>query len=124
MHEDELVVSAQNLGQTIGPGLDNGAPFGLMHLWRDVPLLQKSDRWGGHRWIQQGKCDGGSQAWSPGPGLSGSALPGQPRPAQAVEGGAPLNKYDRPTFYSQGNQGYLDYPFMDGVPDSAAKFLT
>ena len=36
---------------------------------------------------------------------------------------APLNKYNRDTFYSQGNQGYIDYPFLDGVPESAKKFL-
>ena len=37
--------------------------------------------------------------------------------------GASLNKYHRPTFYSQGNEGYLDYPFLDGVPESAKKLL-
>jgi 2,4-dienoyl-CoA reductase-like NADH-dependent reductase (Old Yellow Enzyme family) len=26
---------------------------------------------------------------------------------------APLNKYDRDTFYSQGMEGYLDYPFLE-----------
>jgi 2,4-dienoyl-CoA reductase-like NADH-dependent reductase (Old Yellow Enzyme family) len=26
---------------------------------------------------------------------------------------APLNKYDRATFYSQASEGYLDYPFLD-----------
>lgn len=27
--------------------------------------------------------------------------------------GAPLNKYDRATFYTQGEEGYLDYPFLE-----------
>lgn len=36
---------------------------------------------------------------------------------------APLNKYNRDKFYSQGNDGYLDYPFLDGVPQSALHFL-
>lgn len=27
--------------------------------------------------------------------------------------GAPLNKYDRSTFYSQGSEGYVDYPFIE-----------
>ncbi|GAB4814383.1 hypothetical protein N2152v2_001429 [Parachlorella kessleri] len=27
--------------------------------------------------------------------------------------GAPLNKYHRDTFYSQGNEGYIDYPFLE-----------
>eukprot|EP00200_Dunaliella_tertiolecta_P006241 CAMPEP_0202350888 /NCGR_PEP_ID=MMETSP1126-20121109/7772_1 /ASSEMBLY_ACC=CAM_ASM_000457 /TAXON_ID=3047 /ORGANISM="Dunaliella tertiolecta, Strain CCMP1320" /LENGTH=396 /DNA_ID=CAMNT_0048942933 /DNA_START=150 /DNA_END=1340 /DNA_ORIENTATION=+ len=27
--------------------------------------------------------------------------------------GAPLNPYDRNTFYSQGKEGYLDYPFLE-----------
>ncbi len=36
---------------------------------------------------------------------------------------APLNKYNRDTFYSQGNDGYIDYPFLDGVPDSAKRFF-
>ncbi|KAI3428554.1 hypothetical protein D9Q98_007376 [Chlorella vulgaris] len=27
--------------------------------------------------------------------------------------GAPLNKYDRNTFYSQGTEGYTDYPFLE-----------
>lgn len=26
---------------------------------------------------------------------------------------APLNKYDRPTFYSQAPEGYVDYPFLE-----------
>ena len=26
---------------------------------------------------------------------------------------AELNKYNRDTFYSQGNEGYIDYPFLD-----------
>ncbi len=37
---------------------------------------------------------------------------------------APLNKYQRETFYTQGNEGYIDYPFLDGVPESAMKFLS
>ena len=35
----------------------------------------------------------------------------------------PLTKYHRPTFFTQGNDGYLDYPFLDGIPDSAKRFL-
>lgn len=27
--------------------------------------------------------------------------------------GAPLNKYDRATFYTQGEEGYIDYPFLE-----------
>lgn len=27
--------------------------------------------------------------------------------------GAPLNKYDRATFYTQGEEGYIDYPFVE-----------
>ncbi len=32
--------------------------------------------------------------------------------------GAPLNKYDRDTFYSSGMEGYLDYPTLE---ESAAQ---
>ena len=35
---------------------------------------------------------------------------------------AALNKYNRDTFYTQGNEGYIDYPFLDGVPESALRF--
>ena len=29
---------------------------------------------------------------------------------------AELNKYNRDTFYTQGNEGYIDYPFLeDGI---------
>ena len=32
--------------------------------------------------------------------------------------GAPLNKYDRSTFYTQGKEGYLDYPHLhDAFPE-------
>jgi 2,4-dienoyl-CoA reductase-like NADH-dependent reductase (Old Yellow Enzyme family) len=27
--------------------------------------------------------------------------------------GAPLNEYDRSTFYTQGAEGYIDYPFLE-----------
>ena len=36
---------------------------------------------------------------------------------------APLNRYNRDTFYTQGNEGYVDYPFLSGIPDSTKKFL-
>ncbi|KAK9852132.1 hypothetical protein WJX84_008064 [Apatococcus fuscideae] len=36
----------------------------------------------------------------------------------------PLNKYNRDLFYTQGNEGYLDYPWLNGhVPESAARFF-
>lgn len=34
---------------------------------------------------------------------------------------APLNKYDRNTFYTQGMDGYIDYPFLTQEEESAAK---
>lgn len=33
--------------------------------------------------------------------------------------GAPLNKYDRATFYSPGMEGYLDYPYLEAIEASA-----
>lgn len=34
---------------------------------------------------------------------------------------APLNKYDRNTFYTQGEEGYADYPFLEEVEATEAK---
>jgi 2,4-dienoyl-CoA reductase-like NADH-dependent reductase (Old Yellow Enzyme family) len=36
--------------------------------------------------------------------------------------GAPLNKYDRPTFYVLGPQGYTDYPFLKDTEDGTQYF--
>lgn len=33
----------------------------------------------------------------------------------------PLNKYHRPTFYTQGLEGYTDYPFYSDTVDSNSK---
>ncbi|GAB4814384.1 hypothetical protein N2152v2_001430 [Parachlorella kessleri] len=37
--------------------------------------------------------------------------------------GAPLNAYDRSTFYSQGDEGYIDYPFLEEGVKSPAGVL-
>ena len=34
--------------------------------------------------------------------------------------GAPLNKYDRSTFYTQGSEGYTDYPALDEYEEGKA----
>lgn len=34
--------------------------------------------------------------------------------------GAPLNKYDRDTFYAQDVKGYIDYPFLEDTPEGKA----
>ncbi|KAL4428356.1 hypothetical protein ABPG75_002445 [Micractinium tetrahymenae] len=34
--------------------------------------------------------------------------------------GAPLNKYDRATFYTQGEEGYTDYPFLEETEEGKA----
>lgn len=36
--------------------------------------------------------------------------------------GAPLNKYSRPTFYTPGKEGYIDYPFLQDTPEGAQYF--
>ncbi|KAI7840032.1 hypothetical protein COHA_006238 [Chlorella ohadii] len=38
--------------------------------------------------------------------------------------GAPLNKYDRNTFYSQGEEGYIDYPFLEESEEGKAFLQT
>ena len=35
----------------------------------------------------------------------------------------PLTQYQRKSFYGPFNEGYIDYPFLDGIPDSAKRFL-
>ena len=35
---------------------------------------------------------------------------------------APLNKYDRPTFYAPGEKGYIDYPFLKDTEEGKAFF--
>ncbi|KAK9836076.1 hypothetical protein WJX84_011172 [Apatococcus fuscideae] len=35
-----------------------------------------------------------------------------------------LNKSNCDLFYSQGNEGYIYYPFLDGVPEAAKKFFS
>jgi 2,4-dienoyl-CoA reductase-like NADH-dependent reductase (Old Yellow Enzyme family) len=35
---------------------------------------------------------------------------------------APLNKYDRNTFYVPGKKGYIDYPFLKDTPEGAQYF--
>ena len=34
--------------------------------------------------------------------------------------GAPLNKYDRSTFYTQGTEGYTDYPTLEESEEGKA----
>lgn len=34
--------------------------------------------------------------------------------------GAPLNKYNRATFYSSGLDGYIDYPFLEEVQQQSS----
>eukprot|EP00887_Chlorella_sp_A99_P005008 scaffold4.g5008.t1 len=34
--------------------------------------------------------------------------------------GAPLNKYDRNTFYTQGEEGYVDYPVLEDTEEGCA----
>ncbi|KAL4420266.1 hypothetical protein ABPG77_003445, partial [Micractinium sp. CCAP 211/92] len=34
--------------------------------------------------------------------------------------GAPLNKYNRATFYTQGEEGYTDYPFLEDTEEGKA----
>ena len=42
-----------------------------------------------------------------------------------IKAGAPLNRYDRNTFYTYGEEGYTDYPSMDGaVGDASGKYAT
>ncbi|PRW44569.1 12-oxophytodienoic acid reductase [Chlorella sorokiniana] len=38
--------------------------------------------------------------------------------------GAPLNKYDRNTFYTQGEEGYLDYPYLEESEEGKAFLAT
>lgn len=45
------------------------------------------------------------------------ANPDMPRRFQL---GAPLNKYDRNTFYTQGSEGYTDYPFLEDTEEGKA----
>jgi len=33
-----------------------------------------------------------------------------------IELDAPLNAYDRKTFYARGAEGYIDYPTLDAAP--------
>lgn len=35
---------------------------------------------------------------------------------------APLNKYDRDTFYTPGEKGYTDYPLLQHAPGGAQFF--
>jgi 2,4-dienoyl-CoA reductase-like NADH-dependent reductase (Old Yellow Enzyme family) len=37
--------------------------------------------------------------------------------ARRIALGAPHNKYDRSTFYGQGPEGYIDYPFLEDTPE-------
>jgi N-ethylmaleimide reductase len=38
--------------------------------------------------------------------------------------GAPLNAYDRPTFYGGSEKGYTDYPFLQPQRGAASEFVS